>query len=157
LLEDVRDPIWVCSELLRVSKAGYIEVPSRVCEQSLGVENPRHAGYYHHRWLVTKNDEGGLDFRLKPHLLHGLNAAIVTKLKPWRKINPAHRILWIEWQNHLSYREVLEFSEVKVQEELIAFAREARKLPNLTVPDDRSFKERLSNWYYAQKQKLGIR
>jgi hypothetical protein len=44
-----------------------------------------------------------------------------------------------------------------VQEELIAFAREARKLPNLTVPDDRSFKERLSNWYYAQKQKLGIR
>src|SRR5437764_10623004 len=25
LLEDVRDPVWVCSELGRVAKAGYIE------------------------------------------------------------------------------------------------------------------------------------
>jgi hypothetical protein len=49
LLEDIRDPIWVCSELRRIAKAGYIEVPSRVVEQSKGIENPRHAGYYHHR------------------------------------------------------------------------------------------------------------
>src|SRR5690349_8377211 len=33
LLEDVRDPIWICSELQRVAKAGYIEAPSRVEEQ----------------------------------------------------------------------------------------------------------------------------
>src|SRR5438105_14790259 len=26
-LEDIRDPLFVCSELIRVSKAGYIEVP----------------------------------------------------------------------------------------------------------------------------------
>src|SRR3954449_10993879 len=26
-LEDIRDPIWVCSELARVARAGYIEVP----------------------------------------------------------------------------------------------------------------------------------
>jgi hypothetical protein len=31
-LEDVRDPVWVCSELVRVAKAGYIEVPSRAAE-----------------------------------------------------------------------------------------------------------------------------
>src|SRR5438067_2197296 len=36
LLEDLRDPIWVCSELRRVAKAGYIEVPSRIEEQTLG-------------------------------------------------------------------------------------------------------------------------
>ena len=41
LLEDVREPIWICSELIRVSKAGYIETPSRIKEQTLGVENPR--------------------------------------------------------------------------------------------------------------------
>src|SRR5579872_3647114 len=29
-LEDIRDPLWVCSELIRVGKRGYIEVPSRV-------------------------------------------------------------------------------------------------------------------------------
>jgi hypothetical protein len=27
-LEDVRDPLWVCSEMIRVAKAGYIEVPA---------------------------------------------------------------------------------------------------------------------------------
>ena len=58
LLEDIRDPIWVCSELRRISKAGYIESPSRMVEQSKGVENPRHAGYYHHRWLIKRNAEG---------------------------------------------------------------------------------------------------
>ncbi len=35
-LEDVRDPIWVCSEINRIGKAGYIEVPSRLEEQSWG-------------------------------------------------------------------------------------------------------------------------
>src|SRR5450759_1474081 len=29
LLEDVRDPLWVCAEIQRVGKAGYIETPSR--------------------------------------------------------------------------------------------------------------------------------
>ena len=28
-LEDIRDPLWVCSEIIRVGKRGYIEVPSR--------------------------------------------------------------------------------------------------------------------------------
>src|SRR5581483_7473113 len=35
-LEDVRDPVFVCNELMRVSRAGYIEVPSRLEEQSYG-------------------------------------------------------------------------------------------------------------------------
>src|SRR2546423_1432330 len=62
LLEDVRDPLWVCHELCRVAKAGYVEFPSRVAEQSLGVEHPCYAGYHHHRWLITKNAKG-LEFR----------------------------------------------------------------------------------------------
>ena len=33
-LEDVRDPLRVCDELKRVARAGYIEVPSRLEEQS---------------------------------------------------------------------------------------------------------------------------
>src|SRR5262245_2698480 len=61
LLEDIRDPIWVCAELSRIAKAGYIELPSRITEQSLGVEHPSYTGYYHHRWLVSEND-GELEF-----------------------------------------------------------------------------------------------
>jgi hypothetical protein len=67
-LEDVRDPVWVCSELVRVAKAGYIEVPSRLEEQSWGVQGPW-VGWGHHRWLVDVAD-GRIEFVMKPHLLH---------------------------------------------------------------------------------------
>ncbi|NQW05123.1 MAG: methyltransferase domain-containing protein [Acidobacteria bacterium] len=31
-LEDIRDPLWVCQEMMRIGKRGYIETPSRVAE-----------------------------------------------------------------------------------------------------------------------------
>jgi hypothetical protein len=68
-LEDVRDPVWVCAELVRVGRAGYIEVPSRLEEQSYGFAGPC-VGWAHHRWLVDVG-EGSIDFVLKPHDLAG--------------------------------------------------------------------------------------
>src|SRR5262249_48921913 len=133
LLEDLRDPIWVCSELLRIAKAGYVEVPSRVEEQSLGVEHPRYAGYYHHRWLITLEGTR-LDFRHKPHLLHSINDAIVARLRPGTRINPKHAILAFQWQDAFEFREVLEFSDMKVGDELCSFAEKARLISDLTVP-----------------------
>jgi hypothetical protein len=67
-LEDVRDPVWVCSELVRVARAGYIEVPSRLEEQSYGFQGPW-AGWAHHRWLIDLEDDR-LTFVLKHHVLH---------------------------------------------------------------------------------------
>lgn len=66
-LEDVRDPIWVCQEMRRIAKAGYIETPSRIEEQALGVQGPG-AGWSHHRWLVEERD-GRLEFVFKHHLV----------------------------------------------------------------------------------------
>jgi len=68
-LEDVRDPVRVCSELVRVAKAGYVEVPSRLEEQSWGVHGPW-VGWSHHRWLVDGTGDG-LEFVSKPGVLHG--------------------------------------------------------------------------------------
>jgi len=69
-LEDIRDPIRVCAELMRVGKAGYIETPSRLAEQTMGVESaPDQVGYAHHRWLVEYGAQR-LVFRPKPHNLH---------------------------------------------------------------------------------------
>ena len=51
-LEDIRDPIWFCSELIRIAKKGYIEVPSMVVELTKGIANKKYVGYYHHRWLI---------------------------------------------------------------------------------------------------------
>jgi hypothetical protein len=68
-LEDVRDPLWVCSEMNRIAKAGYIEVPSRLEEQSYGFQGPW-VGWAHHRWLVVASD-GRLEFVFKHHVMHG--------------------------------------------------------------------------------------
>ena len=67
-LEDVRDPVWVCSELSRVAKAGYVEAPSRLQEQSWGVQGEL-AGWSHHHWMVEVAD-AGLEFLFKHHLVH---------------------------------------------------------------------------------------
>ncbi|MDP9399820.1 MAG: class I SAM-dependent methyltransferase, partial [Actinomycetota bacterium] len=67
-LEDIHDPVWVCSELARVAHAGYVEVPARQEELTWGAEGPW-VGRHHHRWLVDVVD-GGLEFVLKPHDLH---------------------------------------------------------------------------------------
>jgi len=67
-LEDVRDPLWVCSEMNRIARAGYVEVPSRLEEQTYGVHGPW-VGWAHHRWFVEEHD-GALEFALKPHVIH---------------------------------------------------------------------------------------
>jgi hypothetical protein len=67
-LEDVRDPLWVCREIVRVGKAGYIEVPSRLEEQSYGFQGDW-VGWGHHRWLIDV-DDGRLDFVFKHQQLH---------------------------------------------------------------------------------------
>ncbi len=66
-LEDVRDPVWVCHELNRVARAGYIEVPSRLEEQSFGFQG-KWAGWDHHHWLIDVGD-CRIDFTLKHYLM----------------------------------------------------------------------------------------
>jgi hypothetical protein len=72
-LEDLRDPIWVCSEILRVGRSGYIEVPSRLEEQSYGVQGPW-VGWGHHHWLIDVGS-AHLDFVFKHHTIHGRPSA----------------------------------------------------------------------------------
>src|SRR5262249_51402692 len=63
-LEDLRDPLWVCQEIVRIGKRGYIEVPSREAESCRGHE-PGIVGVSHHRWLVDL-DGSHLTFLMKP-------------------------------------------------------------------------------------------
>ncbi len=156
LLEDVRDPIWICSEMQRIAKAGYIETPSRIVEQSKGVENPRHAGFYHHRWLISAVGNR-LEFRHKPHVLHSVNDAIVTKLPPTRRIRPARAILTLEWVGSFEAVEVLEFDEGTIVSELCDFAREARKLPDLEEKIPMPLPQALRRWAYYARLRTGVR
>lgn len=61
-LEDIRDPIRVCEELMRVARAGYIETPSRLVEQTRDFSGM--VGASHHRWLVEMR-ENRIEFTMK--------------------------------------------------------------------------------------------
>ncbi|MEM8670150.1 MAG: methyltransferase domain-containing protein [Planctomycetota bacterium] len=153
VLEDVRDPIWVCSEISRIAKAGYVEVPSRALEQSTGIEHPKLAGYYHHRWLVSINDQE-LEFRQKPHLLHVTPSAIVTKVGFWKTINPKHQFETFYWTDELSCCEILEFDEAEVIREMNDQAELARQLPDLLVTPDESWKRRMQRAAYFLRLRM---
>lgn len=152
LLEDLRDPIWICSELQRIAKAGYIETPSRILEQSRGVENPCYTGYYHHRWLITRTPTG-LEFRHKPHVLHSRKDAIVAKLSAAQRIAPEYAIVTMDWVESFTAIEVLEFSEEAVIAELCEFAQAARKLPNLREQLPTPLRRHI---YYARLRMAGV-
>ena len=96
-LEDLRDPIWVCRELQRVARAGYIEVPAVVEELTWGIQGPW-VGWSHHRWLCVPED-GGLTFVHKPHLLceegRHLPAGTCDDLPP------GDRVTGVEWRGEL--------------------------------------------------------
>jgi hypothetical protein len=69
-LERVRDPIWVCSELARVARAGYVEVPTIEAELVFDAEGQGPwLGREDHRWLVALQG-GELVFAHKPHSIH---------------------------------------------------------------------------------------
>ena len=59
----------VCAEIVRVGKAGYIETPSRLEEQSYGVQGPW-VGWGHHHWLVEVAGNR-IEFVFKHHVMHG--------------------------------------------------------------------------------------
>jgi len=101
-LEDVRDPVWVCSELQRVARAGYIEVPSRLEEQSWGVIGPW-VGWSHHRWLVDVSD-GAIQFVHKPHAIHGQESA---HFPPGfhDSLSPEERVQQLWWEGSFDARE----------------------------------------------------
>ena len=65
-LEDIRDPLYVCSQMIRCAKAGYIEAPSKVRELTKIQPDDIVSGYNHHRWLIEPmNDLTGLVFKAK--------------------------------------------------------------------------------------------
>jgi len=70
-LEEVRDPIYVCSQMIRCAKAGYIEVPAKFLEcAKLRPENT-FSGFAHHRWIIDPMpDLTGLIFKQKMAWAH---------------------------------------------------------------------------------------
>lgn len=128
LLEDIRDPIFVCAELNRVAKAGYIESPSRRIEQTMGIESKSYAGYCHHRWLVEV-DSDRIIFTFK-------NARIASN---WRLHLPERRdatgllddIAFLFWEDAFDYRESVLIAVEAIERDLERTVREAHAYSDL--------------------------
>jgi len=123
-LEDIRDPLWVCAEMIRVAKAGYIEVPSRIWETCRG-HQPGIAGLSHHRWLIdiTPND---IRFLLKFHVIHNWRLSLPKRVR--KSLTPEQSVQWMFWEGSFTFGEVVLHGEEQTKE-LDRFVNEVRPYP----------------------------
>ena len=64
-LEDLANPQLVCSQLSRISKAGYVAIPSKYREFSrfeAELYGQMYRGYMHHRWIFSIRDNEFIGF-----------------------------------------------------------------------------------------------
>jgi Methionine biosynthesis protein MetW len=102
-LEDVRDPVWVCSEMLRIARRGYIEVPSRLEEQTYGFQG-RWTGWSHHRWLIDVDQErSAIEFVHKPHTLGRRADHFPAEFRATLSAEDRVQTLW--WDGSFEFRE----------------------------------------------------
>jgi hypothetical protein len=124
-LEDVRDPVWVCHELSRVGRAGYVEVPTRLLEQSWGLHGSW-TGWSHHRWLIDVED-GRIDFVHKPGFVH-TRASCQFPAGFADSVTPAERQHAIWWSGSIESREriILDAAELDAYVEDVVIRESAR-------------------------------
>lgn len=102
VLEDVRDPLRVCEEMIRVGKRGYVETPSRLAETTRGVARSYMAGHTHHRWLVDMVG-GKIVFTMKQHKIH--NRRHSFRLGPNRRLKPEFAASSLFWTDRFDFVE----------------------------------------------------
>ena len=120
-LEDVRDPVRVCDEIQRVGRAGYIEVPSRIEEQTFGIEGPW-AGWGHHHWLIDIG-QAEITFVFKHGVVHGRRdvqfpAGFSDPLTPEERV----QTLW--WEGGFDSRERVMIGPEEIDRYLAEFVAE---------------------------------
>jgi len=158
-LEDLRDPIWVCREMMRVAKAGYFETPTRIIESTPGIERIRYCGYSHHHWLCEAV-EGGIQFTFKHAQIHAYSRFHVTVGPSWlsgrhehhalevldgiygllsgvnrwfRRPNPKYATLGMHWTDSFVCRENVLVDKGDVEANFMAFKKYCEGIPDLWV------------------------
>lgn len=127
-LEDVRDPLWVCSEMIRIGKAGYIEVPSRVFESCRGHE-PGIAGLSHHRWLIDIDGSGSsIQFMQKIHRIHNRQYSLPNSVA--KTLTETQKVQWLFWEDTFCYSETTLHGSDQL-DELERFVSAIRPYPRL--------------------------
>lgn len=136
-LEDIRDPLWVCSELIRVAKRGYVEVPSRESETCRDQERPGQVGLSHHRWLIDIADQH-ITFLQKFHLIH-THWRFSFPASHMRSLSPERGVQWLWWQDSFTYAEKTIHGVSGIEAELADYVQRIRPYPGWALALDRMF------------------
>lgn len=111
-LVHTRDPIAVCREMERVSKRGYVEIPSVTTEHLRGIVEKQYTGYPAHRWIVDVVDNK-LRFCHKHPSIHMKEDFWVkypeTSKPPY--LNPKFSVTALFWDTTLVSYEDLEVAD----------------------------------------------
>ncbi len=146
-LEDLREPTFLIRELDRTCKAGYIETPSRLMEQTIGISNreAKFQGFNHHKWIVDLEADSLLFFD-KDESLFDLPARHCIPLYSYERYVKTHldansmRLLWsdeisfrisksgdIARQKAMEYRSTIPVSQKDIAiDTMLRFARRIR-------------------------------
>jgi len=151
VLEDVRDPIRACSEIIRVGRAGYIEVPSRIIEQTMGFEQEGVVGCPRHRWLVEIQDNC-LTFRLKPHFLHTHKKYYIPRSFT-RTLFPEVQCPFIFWNGSFEYGEIYGYDDYREAEEFVGSLSIPKHLYWLDSLD--AYRTKMTRCYRRLRVKIG--
>jgi Methyltransferase domain len=132
-LEDVRDPIGACHELMRVSRAGYIETPSRLREvfhERRGylfrriVGRKFAVGWGHHRWFCELEGDG-VRFLAKTLTAVASRRFFITRAELGRTLTEEESAIGLFWQDRFGVREWLLIKPGETEAELARFKRDA--------------------------------
>lgn len=132
-LEDVRDPLWVCSEMIRIAKRGYIEVPSRVAESCRGIQ-PGLVGWSHHRWLIQIVGNR-IKFLMKYHTIHS-HWRFSLPATYLRSLSEEQRLQWLFWDESFNYAEKTLHGQENIDAELERFVSSVRANPRWRLAAD---------------------
>lgn len=151
-LEDVRDPIRVCAEMMRVGKAGYIETPAAVIELTRGVQSPLWCGWKHHRWLIEREGDG-LVFRAKPHHVH---SPLFPAVRSPRLLRPeAVEPLRFAWRGSFPVREAITLTDWDELDYVLAAIAASGSLPDPVGTARRRGLEAVWGFYRRARRGLG--
>lgn len=129
VLEDVRDPVTVLREISRVSRAGYIETPSRAREMFVAGRHPRLAawlgrkpvvGFPRHRWYV-ENVHGQFRFLAKTAETIASPEYVLTRGELGRELTEEESGLGVFWSDRIEGRELVFQDSREIGYELRAF------------------------------------
>jgi len=131
-LEDVRDPIGACHELMRVSRAGYIETPSRLCEifhERRGywfrriIGRKFAVGWGDHRWFCELEGDS-VTFLAKTLTAVASRKFFITRAELGRGLTEAENAIGLFWQYRFTAREWLLIKPGETEAELARFKKE---------------------------------